>query len=178
MDDKSDLLYKVSAPRSDLTFEPRPFWRNEDWTESSRRPRDGYVEEVVVYAGAFDAVSIHLLPKVWRLRVTLTAAAQPLMHDLGYVWPTGSRALIFFREEDSDVVWRFRPTVFAFAREGFEPIPSNEFVSRVPVRALGSETLSMSEAIERWAVHLIPVAQPETLVSALTERGIRFSVQR
>lgn len=178
LDDVSDLLYKVSAPRSDLTFEPRPFWRNEDWTKSSQQPRDGYIEEAVVYAAGFDAVSIHLLPKVWRLRVTLNPATEPLMRELGYVWAPASRALIFFREEDEDIVWEFQPTVFIFDREGFEAIPSNEFISRTPVRALRSETLTIADAIERWAVHLIPVAHPNALVSALTERGIRFSIQK
>jgi hypothetical protein len=174
----SDPLYKVSAPRSHLTFEPRPFWRNEDWTKSSSRPRDGYIEEQVVYAAGFDAVSIHLLPKVWRVRVVFHPETEPLMRELGYVWPPDCRALIFFKEQDADIVWQFQPTVFMFDREGFEAIPSNEFISRVPVRALRSETLSIAEAIARWAVHLVPVADSDALVSTLTERGIKFSAQR
>lgn len=173
-----DFLYKVSAPRSDWTFEPRPFWRSADWTSSSSRPRDGYIEEAVVYAAGFEEVSIHLLPKIWRLRVRLNDANQGLLNELGYVWPAGSRALIFFREEDSGLVWGFQPTIFKFAPEGFEPVPSNEFISRVPQHALGSETLSLHEALDRWRVQLIPVGDTEELTSRLTERDIRFSIQR
>lgn len=100
------------------------------------------------------------------------------MRELGFEWPTGARALIFFREQDSALVWEFHPTVFTFGREGFQAIPSNEFISRVPVRALTWETLHITEAVERWGVHLIPVADREGLVSTLRERRIRFSIQR
>lgn len=173
----TDFLYKVSSPKSNLTFHPKVFWRTEDWSSSSSRPRDGYIEDLVLYAGDFDEISMHLFPKIWRLRVRLEERVGAMLRELGYEWEEGSKALIFIKNEDAGEVENFCPTIFMFTREGFEPVPSNEYISRSPRTAVASETVSMAEAIMRWGIKIHFVSDAQALVSSLDDRGIEFSTQ-
>ena len=50
-------LYNVSAPRSDMTFYPSKFWRTTDWESSTTQPRDGYPEDLVLFAGDFETTN-------------------------------------------------------------------------------------------------------------------------
>lgn len=127
----TEILYKVSGPSDDWTFEPRRFWRTQDWSFSDDMPRDGLVEDSVLYAGSFDEVNIHLLPPVWRLRVWLDDEARcERLRTLGFCWAEGTWAVIFAAEADRDEIESFSPTVYTFERSGFEQTPTNEFVSR------------------------------------------------
>lgn len=173
----SDFLYKVSEPREDLTFVPSRFWRTEDWTSSSTRIREGHIEDTLLYAAEFDEVNIHLLPKVWRLRVWVDGHNVERLRRLNLDWRPGCRALIFCRAQDREAIGTFRPTIFRFAREGFEPVPSNEFVSRSPQTAVGAETIGMLEALERWRVELRYVEDRDEITSLLRGEDISFSVQ-
>lgn len=178
MDETDALLFKVAPPREDPTFHPQSFWRSEDWSSSTHRPRKGYVEDRVLYAGEFDEVNIHLLPKVWRLRVRLDheGRAQRL-RALGHDWPEGSRAVIFALEADRARIESFAPTIFTFARAGFEQVPSREWVAREPQRALRSETILFGEARRRWVFELLFVPDGDALAQGLREASIDHQIQ-
>ena len=67
----TDRLYKVAPPRDGWTFEPRPFWRTEDWSSSSDNQKgDGYVRDEVLYAGGFDEV----FDRMWRFYLQCSEA--------------------------------------------------------------------------------------------------------
>jgi hypothetical protein len=119
-----DLLYKVSQPRDDLTFEPRPFWRAQDWSFSDDHPHTGLIEDRVLFAAQFDEINIHLLPKVWRLRVWLDDEERcTRLKQLGFTWKAGARAVIFALESDRESIEAFEPTVYAFDSSGFQKNP-------------------------------------------------------
>jgi hypothetical protein len=174
----TELLYKVSEPRDDWTFEPRRFWRAKDWSFSDDHPRDGLIEDCVLYAGEFDEINIHLLPRVWRLRVWLDDEDRSArLRGLGFSWAARSRAVIFAEEADRDSIESFSPTVFAFERSRFEQTPTNEFVSREPRIAVSAETLALDEARERWRFDLVYVARSDALVEALRSAGVDHQIQ-
>ncbi len=174
----TDPLYKVSEPRGDWTFEPRPFWRAEDWSFSDDQRHDGLVEDHVLYAAEFNEINIHLFPRVWRLRVWLDDDERcARLKSLGFSWAPGSRAVIFAREDDRGSIESFSPTVFAFDRSGFEQTPTNEFVSREPQAAVSGETLPFEEARKRWQFELIYVDNLEELAKTLRSRRVDHQVQ-
>lgn len=174
----SELLYKVSAPRDDWTFEPRPFWRAEDWSFSDDHERDGLLEDCVLYAADFNEINVHLLPHVWRLRVWLDDEERcARLKGLGFFWTAGSRALIFALEADQGSIESFSPTVFAFERSGFEQAPTNEFVSREPRTAISAETVSWQDALRRWQFDVIYVTDPDALVEMLQYAGVDHQIQ-
>jgi hypothetical protein len=176
--DVSDLLYKVSEPRVDPTFEPRRFWRAEDWSFSDDQEHEDLVEDRVVYAGSFDEINIHLFPRVWRLRVWLDHEGRcGRLRGLGYSWAEGSKALIFALESDRDSIESFSPTVFAFDRSGFEQTPTDEFVSREARTAVSAETLRFREALRRWRFDVVYVSDADVLVEALRSGGVDHQIQ-
>jgi hypothetical protein len=173
----TEFLYKVSEPRENWAFEPRPFWRAEDWSFSDDQDRDGLTRDSVLYAGEFDEINIHLLPKVWRLRVWLDDEERcARLKDLGFSWSEGSRAVIFALEADRDSIESFRPTIFTFEKSGFEQIPTGEFVSWEPRVAVSSETLSFHAARERWRFDLIYVPDAEALEQSLRSAGVDHQI--
>jgi hypothetical protein len=174
----TERLYKVSAPRDDWTFHPRPFWRSEDWSSSDDHPREDHVRDCVLYAGTFDEVNIHLFPKVWRLRVWLDSDTRAeRLRNLGYNWSDNSCAVIFAEHGDREVIESFEPTVFTFDGDGFELTPSNEHISREPRTAVSCETLSFREARERWAFELLYVDSIKALAESFRSAGIDHQIQ-
>lgn len=174
----NDLLYKVSHPRDDWTFEPRPFWRAEDWSFSDDHPHDGLIEDHVLYVAQFDEINIHLLPKVWRLRVWLDDEERGRrLKSLGFAWTAGSRAIIFALESDKDLIESFSPTVYAFDGSGFERTPTDEFVSREPRKAVTAETISFDQARRRWQFDLLYVKDSDELVQTLRSAGVDHQIQ-
>ena len=173
-----EFLYKVSKPRSDLQFEPSRFWRAPDWSFSDDHEREGLVEDCVLFAGEFDDVNIHLLPKVWRLRVWLDDEKRSeRLKKLGYSWSPGSRAIIFALESDRDVIESFSPTIISFDRSGFERTPSDEFVSRTPQRAISAETIPFNEAVQRWQFEMVFVKDADSLEQAFRSNHIDHQIQ-
>lgn len=182
-----ELLYKVAAPGDDWIFEPRPFFHAPDWS-SSYDPQEEHdlppyvdvathVEDCVLFVAGFDEVNMHLLPKVWKLRVWLddqTRVAR--LRELGYSWTPGSRAVIFALESDREAIESFTPTVFTFNPDGFELTPSNEFISRKPRVAVSSETLPFRTAQSRWAFELIYISDAESLTQSLQAAGVDHQI--
>lgn len=174
----TDLLYKVSHPRDDWTFEPRSFWRTEDWSFSDDQPHDGLIEDLVLYVAEFDEINIHLLPKVWRLRVWLdNEERSKRLERLGFSWKTGSRAVIFALESDRESIESFAPTVYAFDRSGFERTPTDEFVSREPRKAVTAETMSFDQAREQWQFDLLYVSDSDELIQSIRSAGVDHQIQ-
>lgn len=174
----SAFLFKVTPERGDLEFHPRPFWRTPDWSSSDDDPREGYIEDRVLYAGGFDEVNIHLLPKVWRLRVWLDDDDRcRRLRALGFAWAEGSRAVIFAHALDRGLIESFTPTVFAFEREGFEQVPTSEWVSRSPRCAIDRETFAFGEARDRWGFELIYVFDGEELAASLRAASVDHQIQ-
>lgn len=174
----TELLYKVSEPREDWTFEPRRFWRREDWSFSDDQERVGLIEDCVLYAAQFDEINIHLLPKVWRLRVWLDDEDRSArLKRLGFAWRPGSRAIIFALEADRESIESFSPTVYAFERSGFEKTPTDEFISREPRVAVSAETVPFDEARQHWQFDLLYVADSEALVQSFRSAGVDHQIQ-
>ena len=174
----TELLYKVSEPRHDRVFEPRAFWRAEDWSFSDDHPHEGLIEDHVLYAAEFDEINIHLLPKVWRLRVWLDDDERcRRLEGLGFSWDAGARAAIFARDADRRAIEAFSPTVFSFDRAGFERTPTNEFVSREPRTAISVETIPFEEARRRWRFDLIYIDDSDALVQALRSGRVDHQIQ-
>jgi hypothetical protein len=173
-----ELLFKVTEPGRGDRFEPRPFWRTDDWSMSDDHPHEGLVEDRVLYAAEFDEVNIHLLPRVWRLRVWLDSPERSRrVRECGFDWPSGARAVLFVAESDRAEVESFAPTVFAFDRAGFERTPSNEFIARVAQTAVSKETLSITDALARWQVEVLYVPDPAALAAQLRQAGIDHQIQ-
>ena len=99
------MLYKVTLPREDHQFFPSKFWRTEDWSSSSNRPHDGYIEDEVLYVGDFAEVNIHLFPKVRRLRFWRTEATEAFMHDFSFAFTDGSKAVIVADSGNEELVY-------------------------------------------------------------------------
>ena len=182
----TDHLYKVAPPREDWMFQPRRFWRTEDWSSSTDHEREGhvadesaiYIEDQVLYVASFDEVNIHVFPKVWRLRVWLDDDVRTeRLRRLGYALRPDARAVIFALEGDREAIEAFSPTVFLFDPDGFERTPSNEFVSREPRTAVSCETMAFDEAHARWRFDLIYVADGEALVESLRSAGVDHQIQ-
>jgi hypothetical protein len=173
-----DLLYKVSEPAHDNTFEPRPFWRTADWAFSDDRPHDGLIEDSVLYAAEFDEVNIHLLPRVRRLRVWLDHEERVRrLRACGFDWPGDPKALLFVARTDQRKVEEFAPTVFAFDRAGFHRTPTHEFVSREAQTAISVETIPIADALRRWRVEVIYVPDTAALEHQLRGAGIDHQIQ-
>lgn len=173
-----EFLYKVSAPRAEMTFTPTRFWRTHDWSSSTRSEREGYLQDEVLYAAEFDVVNIHLLPKVWRLRVWLDDdARREGLRALGFAPDGGAKAAIFTADENRDVVESFVATVYTFDAAGFERTPSDEFISRVPRTAMAREDVAFLEAKERWGFDLFYVPDVAALERSLQEAGIDHQIQ-
>jgi hypothetical protein len=173
-----EFLYKVSKPRTDMVFEPSRFWRAPDWSFSDEHEHAGFVEDCVLFAGEFDEVNIHLLPKVWRLRVWLDDENRlERLRKLGYSWSSGSRAIIFALESDRDAIETFSPTIFSFDRSGFELTPSNEYISRTPQAAVSTETIPFYEAVLRWQFEMVFVKDAKSLEQAFRSNHIDHQIQ-
>lgn len=171
-------LYKVSPPRSDMVFRPSPFWHTDDWESSTTRgPRDGYVEDSVLYAGDFDEVTIHLFPRVRTMRVRSIDADAEALNGLGLPCSSGRRAHVFVEESRRPEVEAFRPTVFRFERAGFTRVRRGEYVSWRAQIAMGSETLSLAEALVRWNVEARFVNELDEVIARLRGAGVYFEIQ-
>jgi hypothetical protein len=118
------------------------------------------------------------LPKVWRLRVWLNDAVRSeRLRALGFTHRPDARAVIFALDDDRGAIESFSPTVFAFAREGFELTPSNEFISREPRTAVSCETLAFQEAVRRWNFDLTYVPDAQALVESLRSGHVDHQIQ-
>jgi hypothetical protein len=170
-------LYKVSPPRASMVFEPSTFWRSEDWESSTTRRREGYVEDVVLYAGTFEEVSIHLFPRVRTLRVRAVDADWQALSRLGLACSAGMTAYVFVEERYRAEVEAFRPTIFEFNAAGFTRVRRGEYVSRSAQVAVSSETLSMAQALERWNVGACYVDCLDDVTRVLSAAGVYFEVQ-
>lgn len=173
-----ELLYKISAPRADLVFSPRPFWRTNDWSFSDDQPHEGLIEESLLFAGRFDDVNLHLLPEVWRLRVWLDDETRvERLAGLGFEVMPGLKALVFAHESDRATIESFRPTVFAFDPLGFERTPSDEFVAREARLALWAKQMSFDEMTEAWRFAVVYVTDRAALEASLRGALIDHQIQ-
>lgn len=174
----TDPLYKVSEPRHGDRFEPRLFWRTDDWSFSDDHPHDGLIEDRVLFAAEFDMVNLHLLPRVRRVRVWLDDPERSQrLRACGFDWQPGTRAAVFVAHADRPAVDRFAPTVFVFDRSGFERTPTDEFISREPQTAISSETIPIADALARWQVEVIYVDDTVALELEFQQRGIDHQIQ-
>lgn len=170
-------LYKVAAPRSDMTFSPRSFWHTEDWESSTDRPRKGYLEDAVLFAGDFAEVSIHLFPRVRTVRVSTGDADCAFLSKLGLRCSPGRVAYIFVAHTHRCTVEAFHPTIFQFDARGFVRVRRGEYVSWAPQKAIAVETISMGEALSRWNVEACYVEDLDDLIATLSAATIYFEEQ-
>ena len=170
-------LYKVSAPRESLVFHPTRFYRTEDFRSSSRRPKPGYIADRLLYAGDFDEISIHLFPKIHRIRVRNSEESRGELSILGFETDAARRCYIFVNREDETRIAEFEANVYVFEVRHFTKTPSNEYISREPVEAVGSESYTMPEILHRWSIQLIPVDSVCALSGILTDAGVVYSYQ-
>ena len=170
-------LYKVSAPRESMVFTPTRFYRTEDFRSSSRRSRPGYIPDCLLYAGDFEEISIHLFPNIHRIRVRNSEESRGALSILGFETDPARRCYIFVNREDETRIKEFEANVYIFEDRHFTKTPSNEYISREPVKAIGSEVYAMSEILKKWSIQLIPVDSVRELSMILADAGIVYSYQ-
>ncbi len=158
-------------------FYPSTFWHTSDWESSTTRRREGYIEDVVLFAGDLDEVNIHLFPRVRTVRVRSVDADVPTLCDLGLQCTPGKTAYIFIHHSCRQELESFHPTIFKFSLHGFVHVRKGEYISREPQRALSAETISITEAIKRWNVQACYVDDLDRLVERLTKESIYFDEQ-
>lgn len=172
-----ELVYKVTAPRELMRFEPSVFYRTEDFQSSSNRLKPGYIQDTLLYAGDAEEISIHLLPKIDRLRVVLTEQHRRQLATLGWTVPPEARIAMFVHAADVPGLRGFRPTVYCFDARHFARTPSNEFVARTAVDAIGMCELEMRDILERWRIQIIPITDIPGTDAQLRTSGIDCSWQ-
>lgn len=170
-------LYKVSAPSESMVFKPTRFYRTEDFRSSSRRSRPGYIPDCLLYAGDFEEISIHLFPEIHRIRVRNSEDSRGALSILGFETDPARRCYIFVNREDETRIKEFEANVYIFEDRHFTKTPSNEYISREPVEAVGSESYAMPEILKRWSIQLIPVDSVRALSRILADAGIVYSYQ-
>lgn len=112
---KDKYLYKVSPPRDSLIFNPSVFYRTNDYSSSSDKPKDGHLEDKLLYAGEFFDVAIHLLPPdVFRIQVPNQKGNFHDLEHLSYKPDQANESVIFIEESDFEKVINFQPTVYIF----------------------------------------------------------------
>ncbi|MCX5727986.1 MAG: hypothetical protein NTZ28_03965 [Nitrospirae bacterium] len=130
-----------------------------------------------VYAGDERDISLHLFPNIYRVRVWLDEAKRQHLAELGFATDPDKDVAIFVNEADENQLRDFTPTVYSFDAADFERTPSNEFVSRKPVRAISAETLSMPDILRRWKIQVIAVPSVEDTEKCLRQAGVECSTQ-
>jgi len=170
-------LYKVSPPRDSVIFYPTTFYRTQDYLSSADKPKDGHIEDKLLYAGEFDDVAIHLLPDLYRIMILNLKDNFDKLNHLGITTNKSKKSIIFIHEDDYDKVLQFRPTVYTFLKTSFFQIPSGEYVSREPVVAIKHETYSMDDAIKKWNIQLQKNNDLLQLKEILTSKDIGMTVQ-
>lgn len=170
-------LYKVAAPRESMVFKPTKFYRTEDFRSSSRRSKPGYIPDCLLYAGDFEEISIHLFPKIHRIRVRNSEESRGGLSILGFETDAARRCYIFVNCEDETRIVEFEANVYIFEDHHFTKTPSNEYISREPVEAVGSESYTMHEILRRWSIQLIPVDSVRALSRILADAGVVYSYQ-
>jgi len=174
----AQFLYKVTAPRAAVLFQPSTFYRTADFKSSSRNPKPGYEKDRLLYVGDREEISIHLFPKIDRIRVRKSQKTRSKLRSLGFAVSPQKRCYIFIHREDEKKVMEFEPTLYIFEAGEFTKTPSNEYISREPVTAIGTESYTMSEILVKWSIQLIHVDSVPTLEKNLKSSEIRFSYQR
>lgn len=172
-----DLLYKVSPPRDDRRFYPSTFWHSADWESSTDRPRAGYIEDTVLYAGDFDEINIHLFPRVRTVRVRAVDATPTQLRDVGLNCQPGKTAYIFAPAARRAEVESFSPTIFTFDARPFTRVRKGEYVAREPQTALSSETIALRDALIRWNIEACFVDDLDAVVRVLSGAKIYFDEQ-
>ena len=170
-------LYKVSAPRESMVFSPTRFYRTEDFRSSSRRSKPGYIPDCLLYAGDFEEISIHLFPKIHRIRVRNSEESRGELSILGFETDAARRCCIFVNREEETRIVEFEANVYVFEARHFTKTPSNEYISREPVEAIDSEVYAMPEILKRWSIQLIPVDSVCALSRILADAGVVYSYQ-
>ncbi len=79
--------------------------------------------------------------------------------------------------EDETRIAEFEANVYVFEVRHFTKTPSNEYISREPVEAIGSESYTMQEILRRWRIQLIPVDSVPELSGFLTDASVVYSYQ-
>lgn len=171
------LIYKVSPPRASLLFAPATFYRTPDFKSSSTRPKPGYIQDMLLYAGDREEIATHLFPDIDRLRVRLNNATRPALAKRGFATDADKLIVIFVNAADQAQLPGFVATVYSFDAAEFERTPSNEFISRKPVRAIGVEQLSMPEILRDWKIQVIAVSNVAETDTLLRQDGIECSRQ-
>jgi GNAT superfamily N-acetyltransferase len=97
--------------------------------------------------------------------------------DLGFATAPGNAVAIFVNEADQAQIADFKPTVYRFDAAAFERTPSNEFVSRKPVTAIGIEQFTMPVVVARWKIQVIAVPDVHECEKRLQQAGIECAMQ-
>lgn len=171
------LLYKVSPPKSDMTFNPSSFWHTADWESSTPKARDGYIKDEVLYVGDFDEINIHLFPRFSSIRVRHPDADAAALRAIGFACEDGRNAHVFLNLNRREEIEAFRPTLYTFNHEGFTHIRRGEYVSYKPQTAISSEILSIPRAIESWNISAHYVDDLDRVVNRLKRNNIYFDEQ-
>ena len=167
----------MTPPRDSNVFHPTRFYRTRDFSSSTKRPKPGYIPDRLLYVGDFDEISIHLFPRIHRIRVRNAECSRHKLDSLGFETNPDMNCFVFVNSKDQKQIMEFHANVYVFEERHFFKVPSNEYVSRQPVEAIGSESYAMPEILRRWRMQLFWVPSVPELSRVLTDAGIVYSYQ-
>ncbi len=170
-------LYKATAPRKKLLFKPSKFYRTEDFLSSADKPKPGYTEDELLYAGEFHEMAIYLMPNIYRIQTINQKNNYAKLSTLGFKFDLNKEIVIFINDSDHKKTMEFSPTVYVFEKKYFTKVKSGEYVSKEPVEAIRCDTFSMLEALDKWKVELILVPNVHRLRDTLILAEVGFIAQ-
>ena len=172
------LLYKVHPPKKDLLFYPSTFYRNANFKSSSNNSKEGFLKDNLLYVGDIDEINIHLFPKCRRLRVVVNNNNIGFLHNIG-VFPEKDIKAVIWCNAIKEEILEFKATVYKFDSKHFEKTESNEYISRIPVAAIGFEEYDMQTIISNWKLNVLFTSNNEidSILFQLKNSNIPYSEQ-
>jgi hypothetical protein len=127
-----DYVYH-NSPNPDIdVFVPRPFWHNEDWSESIRDETPDFIKDDVVFAIDKNKVPFYALPRDTP-RILLNQ-----FHNASkkFLKLTSANIMLLPKVEKASILahsW----TEYRFEKKDFEHLPTDEWISRKAVKPIG-----------------------------------------
>jgi hypothetical protein len=184
-------VYLATARGGIARFEPRPFWRSDDYSRSGSavdpaKVPPGAVVFQGVYATRKSFVPFYYPPRHCP-RLSLdpreNQASLSVLRRLVEPMPPETPRVILFAQGDREDLNRFEFSVYAFEAAHFRRLPTGEFLSETsvePVRETRRRDAVASIEQSGWAVRFLPDANAiRSLRTELLAAGVtRFSAEK
>jgi uncharacterized protein DUF6886 len=186
-----EWVYLATGRGGVSRFEPRPFWRSDDYSRSGSAVDPGKVPTgAIVFHGVYatrESFVPFYFPPRHCPRLSLDprenqASLSVLRRHVGPMPPETPRVILFARG-DRENLDRFEFSVYAFDAAHFRRLPTGEFLSETsvePVREKRRRDAIASIEHSGWAVRFLPDADAiRSLRTELIAAGVtRFSAEK